>query len=277
MKNLEEFNLRGWIPGPHEEKDPFLKRVEALDHFYSNPPTDVDHFLTTRDWTQAIEKLKGLYDMAPDWIVAHYSDRNLTFFQGAATWITEKGDYRIPLVQLKEKFERGSLLKVYGKSEVLAHEAVHAARMQFDEPRFEEIFAYKTSPYFWRRLFGPLFEKPWEATLFITLVFVPLIFEILRLFWKDEPLFAWAPLLPFAYFAFLLCRLLFLRTTLCLALRRLKGLLKNPTKKWAAAMRMRDRELFLFAYRSKESIESFLKKEKSLRWQLLKETYFKKR
>ena len=277
MKNLVEFNRRGWIPGPEEEKEDFLKRIEQLDHFYSNPPQDIDHFLTTRDWTQAHEKLSSLYDMAPDWIVAHYSNRSLSFFQGAATWISEKGDYRIPLVQLKEKFEEGSLLKMYGKSEVLAHEAVHAARMQFDEPRFEEIFAYKTSPYFWRRFFGPLFESPWEATLFMGLVFLPLIVEVVRLFWFDHPLFGLAPLLPLAFFSYLLLRLLFLRFTLSLAMRRIKAFLQNPLKKWAVALRMKDRELFQFAYRSKETLFDFLKEEQSLRWQLLKKSYFKKR
>ncbi|NGX38613.1 MAG: hypothetical protein K1000chlam2_01788, partial [Chlamydiae bacterium] len=163
IKNLQDFNQKGWIPGPLEEEKKFLKRIETLDHFFSNPPSDIDHFLTDADWTVAQEKTKALYDLSPDWIVAYYSNRNLPFFQGAATWITEKDTMRIPLVQLKEKFEEGSLMRLYRREEVLAHEAVHAARMQFDEPYFEEIFAYKTSPRSWRRFFGPLFQSSWES------------------------------------------------------------------------------------------------------------------
>ena len=276
MKNLEEYNHRGWIPGPEETKETYLKRIEALDHFYSHPPHDIDHFLTSRDWKRANEKLIHLYDFAPDWIVAYYSNKKLSFFQGAATWISEKNHLRIPLVQLKKKFEEGGLFKLYRREEVLAHEAIHAARMQFDEPRFEEMFAYKTSPHFFRRFFGPLFEKPWEANLFIILAFLPIIAEAFRLFWFDHPSFDYVLAPTLTFLSYLLARLLVLRFTLALALKRLKGMLKNPMKKWAVALRLKDREIFRFAYEKKDKLDAFLKQEKTLRLQLLKDTYFKK-
>jgi len=273
---LEAFDRRGWIPGPGEEEKAYFSRVEALEHFFSYPPETVDHFLTDRDWETANQRIEVLYDCVPDWIVAHYSNNQLSFFQGAATWIVRKKGLRIPLIQLKEKFESGSLLKLYGRDEVLAHEAVHAVRMQFDEPKFEEIFAYKTSKRWWRRWFGPLFQKPWEAYLFIALLFIPLACEVFEILDHAIPYGLYIRLIPLFYFAGLLTRLLFYQWTLARALKNMSKRLQNPEKKWAAALRMTDREIFRFAFSKKERLQSFWEKDKSLRITLLRQKFFKK-
>ncbi len=274
-KNLQALNHKGWIPGPEEEKTAYLSRIEALNHFFSYPPSDVDHFLTDRDWRPAQKKTEELYDFSSDWIVAHYSNRNLTFFQAAATWISEKQNIRIPLIQLRKKFETGNFLRLYKREEVLSHEAVHAARMQFDEPLFEEIFAYKTSPYFWRRFFGPLFQSPWEATLFIALLFIPIAIEVALFFYIDLGPFFWAAFLPFLFAGALVIRLLFFHFTLRIALHNLKSFLKDPKKNWAVAFRLKDREIFQFAYRKKKRLPLLIKNQASFRWKLLIENYFK--
>lgn len=276
LKILQEWNQRGWIPGPSEEKKAFEKRVEALHHFFSYPPEEIDHFLTDRDWIEAQETTLHFYDFSPDWIVSHYSNRNLSFFQGAATWITEKGGYCIPLIQLREKLERGNLLGLYSKAEVLAHEAVHAVRMQFDEPYYEEIFAYKTSPHFFRRFFGPLFQKPWEAYLFLFLFLLPLAIEVIQVFDVELEHFSLFRFLPLVFFAYLLCRLLCLCSLLGLALRRMRKFLKDSKKPWALAVRLKDREIFRFALQRGKSLEKYFQKQDSFRWTFLKEIYFKK-
>lgn len=275
-KMLQQRNERGWIPGPLEEKKDFEKRVEDLNHFFSNPPSDIDHFLTDRDWSRAKEITKHLYDFSPDWILAYYNNDKLSFFQGAATWISEKEDLRLPLIQLREKFEEGRLFKFYYREEVLAHEAVHAARMQFDEPLYEEIFAYKTSPGFFRRFFGPLFQRPWEAYFFIALLFIPLTIEILLFLGIEVGYFIYLSLIPAAFFAYLLLRLLALRSVLAIALHRMKQFLEHPSKNWALAFRLKDSEIFRFALQRKKKLTEYILKQSSLRWNLLKEIYFKK-
>ncbi|NGX27519.1 MAG: hypothetical protein K940chlam6_01457 [Chlamydiae bacterium] len=276
LKNIQQHNERGWIPGPEEEKKAFESRIKALDHFFSYPPEDIDNFLTDRDWTHAQEITKHLYDFSPDWVVAHYSNQKLSFFQGAATWISESNDLRIPLIQLRKKFETGKLLGLYLRDEVLAHEAAHAARMQFDEPLFEEIFAYKTSPRFWRRLFGPLFQHSWEAYTFIFLLLFPIGVEIALLFDVELGAFALLRFTPLIFFAYLFARLVVLRITLALALKRLKNFLKNPQKKWAVAFRLKDREIFQFALQTEKKLADYLNGQKSLRWDIIKQTYFNK-
>lgn len=263
-----KLNQQGWIPGPEEGEEQFLSRVKELKHFFSYPPEDVDKFLTDTDWSGACAITERLYGFSPNWIVAHYSNAKLSFFQGAATWIIARNGLRIPLIQLKEKFENGSLHKMYLREEVLAHEAVHAARMQFDEPVFEEFFAYKTSPHWWRRIFGPIFERTWEAYLFIILLMIPLAIEVARFFYPDIWVFPY--FLPFIFFGLLLLRLIFLHLTLALAMRKMAPFLKDRNKKWAAALFLKDREIFQFAYSSKPI------QQNDFRWKNLSESYFKK-
>ena len=266
-------NQKGFIPGPDEEKKAYEKRIEALNHFFSYPPEDIDHFLTDTDWINTQKKLIHLYDISPDWIVAHYSDQNLSFFQGAATWITEKEGLRIPLIQMKEKFEKGKLLWLYSRDEVLSHEAVHAARMQFDEPYFEEIFAYKTSSKLWRRFLGPIFQRPWEATVFIVLLLLPIAYEIAQFFPINIESYSWLRFLPLYFFVVLFLRLTFLQSILFCACLRVKKNLKDPAKKWAVLFRLTDREIFQLCFR--KNLAKFIKGQKSLRWNLLKNHYLK--
>lgn len=277
IKDLSHFDERGLIPGPKEEEKAFQERIKTLEHFFSYPPKEVDHFVNDGEWAPILATLKQSYGIAPDWVVGHYSDKNLTFFQGAALWITEKGDVRIPLIQLRTRFFEGSLLRLYKQSEVLAHEAVHAARMQFDEPLFEEIFAYQTSKNPFRRFFGPLFQAPYEGGIFLFLLFLPLAYEISLFFPIDLSRYAFVRFLPAAYFAFLLTRLLFLRLTLRIALKNIEKQIANPKQKWALALRLTDRELFRFAYSRKKKLTQFLLDQTSFRWRTLKEIYFKKR
>jgi hypothetical protein len=275
-KLLEAYNAKGWIPGPDETEEHFLKRVETLNHFFSYPPEEIDRFLTDTDWRGAREKTKELYGFIPDWMVGYYSNKNLSFFQGAATWISPKGDVNVPLIQLRKKFERGHLMRLYRKEEVLAHEAAHAARMQFEEPKFEEIFAYKSSPRPFRRFFGPLFERPWEANTFLVLLLIPLAVQIALYLNPSFDKFFLISYLPLAWIGVLFCRLLFLRFTLFLARKRVVPHMKEPSQSTCLLFRLTDSEIFRFAYQTKTEIDALMSKEKSLRWQLLREIYFKK-
>lgn len=273
---LKDLDSRGWIPGAFEDVKAFTLRVQALESFFSHPPETVDYFLTDRDWKLSKERVSELYDAKPDWIVAHYDDQGLAFFQGAATWIVNQGDLRIPIIQLKKGFDSGSYCKIYSRDEVLAHEMVHAMRMQFDEPRFEEILAYKTSKHFYRRLIGPLFEKHWEATVFLVTLFIPIITEIYWIFDGTKNWVAWFNAIPVCYFVWLSGRLTFYHLVLQKALKRIKPFLKQPQKTWAVALRLLDIEIFHFAFSKKSLLQKWISEKKTLRWTFLKKIFFKK-
>lgn len=276
IKDLPSLNQKGWIPGPGEEEECFFKRVEALCQFAAYPPKEVDQFVTDGDFVAPLSRVKNLFDCTPNWVVAYYSDKNLSFFQGGATWTIEKNSLRVPLIQLKKTLDREKLFKIYHREELLAHELVHAVRMQFDEPLFEEIFAYQTSKRSYRRLLGPLFQKEWEAYAFIITLCIPIGWESLLFFYQGLLSCSLCSLIPALFFSFLLARLLFLRGILGLALFRIKKRLIDPKKALAAALRMTDREIFLFALSRGQVLDHFFKKRKSLRHQLLGKIYFKK-
>jgi hypothetical protein len=131
---------RGCIPGPDESDASFTHRVR------------------TRLIGHNMIDLEKIYGIRLDWIEPFLSSANLFPWEAGCTWIGRDG----VRIQLHPKRLRQAHL------EVLAHEAVHAIREKFDEPRFEEILAYRTSPKVWRRIFGPICKKPYEVWLFLS-------------------------------------------------------------------------------------------------------------
>jgi hypothetical protein len=148
---LLELFARGLIPGPEESEEAFLERVErAL-------------VLESAHWQEASLSTKALFGFAIDWVAVTFSSQNLSWWEGGATFI-DAGAH----IVLRPAFAKGSCLGT-SLEEVLAHEAVHAARMRFDEPKFEEMLAYATSKKRWKRCLGPLFSHRWAVPcLFIS-------------------------------------------------------------------------------------------------------------
>ncbi len=137
---LLEYFHRGLIPGPEESEEAFLSRAQQ-----AKP-------LAHPEWDDVALPFKI------DWVPITYSNHKIAWWEGAATWISQAD---LPSIQLRKSFEKGSFLG-YKRSEVLSHEAIHAARMRFEEPLFEEMLAYSTAPQAWKRFFGPLFSRTWE-------------------------------------------------------------------------------------------------------------------
>ena len=143
---------RGLIRGPREDEEAFARRCAQCQP------------IAGEEWAIAHRRTQELFGFTVDWVPLTYSNQKLPFWEGAATWISETG---LPHIQLRKAFKKGRHLG-YSRDEILAHESVHAARMAFDEPRFEEIIAYQTSKSPLRRFFGPLFRRTWESALFMT-------------------------------------------------------------------------------------------------------------
>jgi hypothetical protein len=149
-QTLLSYFHRGLIPGPAESEEDFLARVHRA--------LPLNHL----EWQEAAVKTAP-FQFSIDWIPLSYSNRKIAWWEGAATWISEE---KVPLIQMRTSFQKGSYLG-YQRSDVLAHEAVHAARVCFEEPQFEEIIAYQTSPQAWKRFLGPLFSRTWEPLLML--------------------------------------------------------------------------------------------------------------
>jgi hypothetical protein len=141
---LLSFFYRGLIPAPLESEEDFYLRTER------SPPLD------NNPWEEVFQKTPHHFGWAIDWMPVLYSNKGLRLWEGGATWSGKN-----PYIQLKTKLQNSSYWG-YNRIEILVHEAIHAARIQFSEPQFEEILASSTANRWWRRFFGPIFTYTWE-------------------------------------------------------------------------------------------------------------------
>ena len=184
-EKLIEYNKRGLIPGPSETIEQFYQRVEFCEKFFLDPVSffselSVKDRVTRQDLDWVYAKLIKTYDIAPDFLVAFYSNKDLYFFQGACTWIFEHSERSLAVIQLRERLKNKKYF-FYDREEILTHEMAHLARMAFDE-KSEEVFAYLLSSSFFRRAFGAIIQNEKEVFIFFFFFFISLICFIFSLF-----------------------------------------------------------------------------------------------
>lgn len=247
---LLALNQRGLIPGPEEREDQFLKRIQIKQEIG----------LSDSDWQGARAITESLFDFSADWVHAFYAKKRLPLWQGAVTWIGE-----LPTIQLHPRFKKGKFF-IYHRDEVLAHEAVHAARHAFSEPRFEEHFAYLTSKDPLRRWLGPLFRTSTESALFLLFLVGTLPTTLLSPFLPA--------LLTLSVSLIALVRVALSHKTLKRCQRKLETLLKKPAL--PLLLRLTDREIKTFANASEDEIRAYVQTQKnsSLRWRMLSISFF---
>ncbi|MES2344404.1 MAG: hypothetical protein V4494_00495, partial [Chlamydiota bacterium] len=241
--------MRGLIPGPSESRESFFERVDRVQSNLSK------NNVSSEDWLPAKKITQSLFGFSPDWVQAQYSNKNLLPWEGAAVWVGFSFN-----IQLREKFRKGSYLGIYQRNEVLAHEAVHAARMAFEEPCFEEVFAYLTSSNRWRKISGPFFRSPKETLFFVLM----LGFSLLGIIFFND-LFGFLPLV----ILFLgVLRLVGIRRIFSRAFQKCKKIINgNP---YAFLLHLTDKEIFLFAEASQENIYEYVNAQTSIRWEMIR-------
>jgi len=261
-EKLKELGEAGFIPGPDETNSNFVKRVDILKN---------SNLLKEGEYQPLVCDFQGL-GAKPEWIPQTYSNRRLLPWQGAASWIfTTPEGIKFPMIQLRHGFKKGHFL-FCDRDEVLRHEAVHAIRLAFNEPRFEEILAYYHSKKKWRRLLGPLFRKPSEALLFVSLIFLSLALQVSSLFFFNSPflpIIKIATLLPFADLLIRFIKVIKDHRILRKALQTLHNLFPNQKDPFEIVLRLKDSEIEQLATKPLEELLIYIKKEtfSSLRWQ----------
>jgi len=258
LQELLALNAEGFIPGPGETSEAFLKRVQETKNFFRS-----QEWIPLHHWEMPAEKLKVLFNFSPRWCAATYSAKGLTPWQAAATWIDVKRIYKIQVRSSRW------LSWLVNSQELLAHEAAHAARAAFDEPKYEELFAFLTSTSRWRRVLGPLFRKPVEAAWLVGLLGIGLVVQMVEI-WAGVDLFSQL------WFVAALCRCSFwsirlarARRCLAKAAKKLAPYLKDPAMVRFVLFRMTDAEIEEWAGHS--SVEPGA----DLRWQLIRTAYWK--
>ena len=232
-------NSRGLIPAPHESEAHFFHRCSNL---------------STNSSTLCYQSAKALYDIEPDWVEITFASKGLRFWEGGCTWIGEEG----VTLQLKPPFQKRVSYLGYKRDEVIAHELVHVVRSHFEEPIFEEILAYQTSTFPFRRYCAPFFRTSGEATLFVCALMVALgasLFETLQL----GAFIAFFCLVAGGFLRLMRAQCTFART------KKSLSTLVGEEKALAVMLRLSDKEIISYA-KTRATTE--------LRWKLITTAYF---
>jgi len=275
-EELLHLNERGIIPGPSESMDDFGKRVKSIE--LNESSIEEEKKLSWSDFDWARSTVSHLFDISPDWVEAYYSNKGLWFWQGAMTYMKFKKDSSV-VIQMRENLKKGKYLYLYDKEEILSHEVIHAARMAFNEPKTEELFAYWTSTSHFRKLFGPIFRRPLESNIFMSFLgfgislqlFSPFIDSVYLL-----PLIQLANTLSLSMLTFCLFRLYRTRFKVNRALKKLTSIVDSKTIARSILFRLTDKEIYFFAKASTSQILKYIEKQNELRWKVINLAYFEK-
>lgn len=249
-EGLLEFNRRGLIHAPDEPDEIFFRRCQAAPSRSS---------LSLSSFSQE------LFDINPDWVEVVYGNKGLRIWEGGCTWI----DSEHITLQLNKAFLNKKSYFGYTQEEIVAHELVHVVRGSFEEPIFEEILAYQTSPSFFRRFFGPFFRTPKESLILIGLLFAYCLATCFETF--QAPLFTiFISLIAWGLFRLLKAQTIFNRA------RKKLQVLVTPKKVLAVMLRLTDREIIRFSKMPQEEIAAYAQKmaKITLRWQQITSAYF---
>lgn len=280
-------NQLGLIPGPGEEKEAFLQRAEYCQNLKNQLPEEIKVHLPDQDLAQqpildqAAETLKKPYDCAPHWVPLFFSNYKLPLWHGGCAWIFQMTEQSptAALIQLRQNFSHSpKYLGIYDRNELLTHELAHIGRMMFQEPKFEEVLAYRTANSSFRRWLGPIIQSSTESALFMLLLFVLIVFDVFLIATGRPDAFSlalWLKVIPVAIIIAALVRLWKRQRTYKKCLQNLQACV-GKDKAEAVAYRLQDQEIILFSNSSPQHIQNYAlaKTKEELRWEIIYQTYF---
>ena len=287
---LLRLNEHGLIPGPQETYPAFVERVQACQTLRDTIEDELQGCVpfAAEDTSQedvvhpGLAAARKVYGMAPAWIPIFFSNYKLAPWHGGCAWIfqVKKESPPMALLQLRRIFRSQSqYLGLYERDELISHECSHVGRMAYQEPLFEEIFAYQSSQSGVRRFLGPLLRNSLEALLLVGLFFFVFLIDAFALslyglnaYWQSM----WWKLLPCGYLAYLLIRLTWRQRQFNATLQRLRGALFDSKHALFVAYRMSDAEILRFQELEPKQIRQLVEEyaENSLRWRIIKSAYF---
>lgn len=269
MQSYDEWIKEGILPGPGETEEQYRERA----HYCLNLRNSFKDLVDTGFQDQVLEpvteeglnRVERLYGIRSTWIPFFFSNYRLPFWQGGCAWIFQQ-TVNSPVsafFQLRQVFRKqNTYLGIYPRDELVAHELCHVGRMAYEEPRYEELLAYRTSKSPFRRYWGPLFTTPAQSGIFALLLLLILMADLITLFFQPDLYgsIQWMKVLPLVWIGWLIFDLMVRQRIFKKCLHIL------PEK---ILYRLTDREIDLFSKMTLDEILEYGKKEGSLRWKVL--------
>lgn len=290
--DLLAFNLQGLIPGPDENEHDFIKRAQhclslhqqLLEKCDANLPFDITQKASDSIIQEVLPITKELFGIMPTWVPIFFSNYQLALWHGGCAWIFQLTDESpmSALFQLRQVFATSShYLGIYARAELVAHESAHVARMMFQEPKFEEILAYRTARTKFRRFFGPILQSAWEGILFIFSLLLVIVVDLYFIFSDHAQAYHQVmglKMIPLVLLGAALIRLYLRQRQFSICLKKLTEILPDGASANAVIFRLQDQEVKNFTKMSLSAIESYAQESahKSLRWRLIYKAYFAK-
>ncbi len=138
----------------------------------------------------------------------------------------------------------------------------------YEEPKFEEVLAYRLSSSGFRRRFGAIIQSSTESMIFLLSLFIVILFDLYFFFTGDLVslhMTMWLKILPLTLIIAAGIRLFIRQTTLNRCIQKLRNLLDNDEEKsQAVAYRLTDREIINFSSWPEEKIFNHIKDLESL-------------
>lgn len=284
---LLDFNRQGLIPGPDETEAAFLERAryclrlkdEIADKLGAQLPFSEADRSSGEFLLPSLAETRQQYDISPGWIPLFFSNFHLYPWHGGCAWIFQQSEETptAAFLQLRRAFAQSeNYLGLYSRKELIAHELCHVGRMCFEEPRFEEIIAYRTSSSNFRRWLGAIVQSSWEATAFFLLLCLIFAVDLYALSAGTPHLMeslSWLKLIPLSLVAAGLYRLYKRQRQFAQCLASLQALLQGKAE--AVIYRLTDQEIVAFSQMEEESLRAALaeKRGSSLRWRCIEKAY----
>lgn len=291
-QELLAYNQAGLIPGPQETEQAFSERASyCLDLKNQIPqmlaqelPFAPEEIHSNEEILKiGSEKARHLYDIFPIWVPLFFSNYKLSFWQGGCAWIFQQKENSptSAFFQLRQNFQNSKkYLGIYDRDELITHELSHVGRMKFEEQKFEEVLAYRSSKSSFRRFFGPIVQSSHESTIFVILLMLVIIVDFFALTDSHgglSNLSIIGRLLILGVVGFGLIRLWLRQKQFKACLKNLRMTLFNMHQADAVIYRLVDQEIIAFGRITPSEIKRYAEEQKTqtLRWKMLYEAYFK--
>jgi hypothetical protein len=260
------------IPLSKEDGASFQRRLsyclEAKNHLQTFFPGQLQDITDDASGKMALQQLAERYCLSPSWVPLVFSNAQLPLWCGGAAWIIQM-DENSPvtaLLQLRTRLKQKTKLLFYKKEEIVAHELFHASRSAFDEPKFEEILAYRLSSNRCRAYFGPLFQSPKETlflVIYLLLLCAAATYTAIFLSPIAYAVMGYLQLGLILFLAILISRLAIRQKQLN---RALANMPPHELPAEAIAARLTDREIIAFSMMNSAAIADYLKAAEELRF-----------
>lgn len=262
---LRDYRKQGFIIGPNETEENFLQRVHTCknllpERFFpvSSPKLfNKNQILSLLSHNPLYQDKKYANLLAAfSWMPIFVSNYKLPFWIGGVVWICSEDNVAVPILQLRRHFRKRHRINLYLPEEICMHEALHAIRTTFEEPKFEEFLAYSTSPNSLHKWLGPLFQSSYESTIFL----------ICLLFGSLVSFFSYLATLPFfLYLCFLILRLYSRHKAISASIKNIENLFPRIDA-FSIIIHLTDKEILQFSKMSKEELSLYMRSQSCLRW-----------